>query len=281
MFIMTQADNNPDIEALEMNLLLEGIYRHYGFDFRQYAYASLKRRIWHCVQAERLSSISAFQERVLRDPACMERFLLTVSVHTTAMFRDPGFYRALRDKVTPLLHTYPFVRIWIVGCSTGEEVYSTAILLTEEGLYDRCRIYATDMNEAVLQKARQGIYPLKVMQDYTGNYHKAGGARSFSEYYTANYDNAIIQPALQRNVVWAQHNLAVDRAFNEFNLILCRNVLIYFNKPLQSRVYSLLHESLALFGVLGLGSRETLAFSPYEVSYEAINGQERLYRRIR
>lgn len=264
-----------------MNLLLEGIYRHYGFDFRQYAYASLKRRIWHCVQAERLSSISAFQERVLRDPACMERFLLTVSVHTTAMFRDPGFYRALRDKVTPLLHTYPFVRIWIVGCSTGEEVYSTAILLTEEGLYDRCRIYATDMNEAVLQKARQGIYPLKVMQDYTGNYHKAGGARSFSEYYTANYDNAIIQPALQRNVVWAQHNLAVDRAFNEFNLILCRNVLIYFNKPLQSRVYSLLHESLALFGVLGLGSRETLAFSPYEVSYEAINGQERLYRRIR
>jgi chemotaxis protein methyltransferase CheR len=211
----------------------------------------------------------------------MEQLLLDLSINVTAMYRDPHFYVAFREKIIPLLRTYPFIRIWHAGCSTGEEVYSMAILLQEEGLYDRARIYATDINEVVLQRAKAGIFPLDRMKEYTDNYIKAGGRKSFSEYYTAKYDSALFNPGLTKNVVFSQHNLVTDRSFSEFNVILCRNVLIYFDKPLQSRVQSLFYDSLAMFGVLVLGSKETLKFSEYESCYEQVEPPEKIYRKIR
>lgn len=269
-----------ELETIEIQLLLEAMYQYYGFDFRDYALASLKRRIWNVIRAEKLTSISGLQERILHDPECLGRFLLGLSVHVTSMFRDPNFYLAFRRKVVPLLRTYPFIRIWLAGCSTGEEVYSMAILMLEEGLYHRCRFYATDMNEMVLAKAKTGIYPLELMQEYTQNYLRAGGKQSFSEYYTAAYDRAIFHGSLRENIIFSQHNLATDRSFNEFNAILCRNVLIYFNQSLQERVHKLLYESLIRFGVLGLGRQESLNFTPHEHQYEALDHREKLYRRM-
>jgi chemotaxis protein methyltransferase CheR len=269
-----------ELEEIEIELLLEGMFRYYGFDFRDYALASLKRRIWNTIRAEQLTTVSGLQERVLHDPTCLDRFLLGLSVHVTAMFRNPSFYLAFREKVVPLLRTYPFIRIWHAGCSTGEEVYSMAILLEEEGLYHRCRIYATDMNDMVLKKAKTGIFPLDLMQEYTHNYVRAGGKRSFSEYYTAAYDSAIFRSSLKENIVFSQHNLATDGSFNEFNVILCRNVLIYFNQSLQERVHKLLYESLVRFGILGLGRQESLKFTPHEPDYDVLEKHEKLYRRL-
>ncbi len=277
----TPAKYDSELEQIEIELLLEGIYRHYGFDFREYAYASIRRRLWKRIEAEGLSTVSALQERILHEPAMMERLLLDLSINVTAMFRDPSFYRAFREVVVPTLRTYPFIRIWHAGCATGEEVYSMAILLEEEGLYDRARIYATDINEVVLQKAKAGIFPLDRMQEYTENYIAAGGKRSFSDYYVAKYGGALFSPSLTRNVVFSQHNLVTDRSFSEFNAILCRNVLIYFDKTLQAKVHGLFYDSLSIFGVLALGSRESLRFSPYEDCYEQINGPEKIYRKVR
>lgn len=268
------------LEEIEIHLLLEGVYQYYGFDFRNYALSSLRRRIRNLLHTEELTSISALQDRVLHDRASLERFLLGLTVNVTAMFRDPGFFVAFRQQVVPLLRTYPFIRIWHAGCSTGQEVYSMAILLQEEGLYHRCRIYATDTNEQVLQKAKQGIYPLELMQEYTHLYLKAGGKRSFSEYYTAAYENAMFRASLRENVIFSQHNLATDRSFNEFNVILCRNVLIYFDQTLQARVHQLFHDSLCTFGILGLGRQESLKLTPYEKHYEELVRNEKLYRRV-
>jgi len=254
---------DSQLEKMEIELLLEAIYRHYGFDFRSYAFSSIRRRIWKRVNAEGLSNVTALQERILHDSKVMERLLLDLSINVTAMFRDPGFYRAFREDVVPLLRTYPFIRVWHAGCSTGEEVYSMAILLEEEGLLARSRLYATDINEVVLQQARAGIFPLERMQEYTENYIKAGGKRSFSEH-----------------VVFSQHNLVTDRSFSEFNVILCRNVLIYFDKSLQARVQGLFYDSLVHFGILGLGSKESLKFSQYEDCYEQI-AAEKIYRKIK
>jgi chemotaxis protein methyltransferase CheR len=269
-----------DLEEIELSLLLEGVFRQYGFDFREYAPASLRRRVWRRVYAEGLSTISALQNRLLHDPACMERLLLDLSINVTSMFRDPGFYSAFRQKVVPMLRTYPFTRVWIAGCSTGEEVYSIAILLEEEGLYDRTRIYATDINEAVVERARAGVFPLDKMREYTQNYIKAGGSRAFSEYYLAKYDGAQFQRSLVDNVVFAQHNLVSDRSFNEFNMIVCRNVMIYFDRALQERVHRLFYESLVTFGVLGLGHRESIRQSPHEDRYEELDPAEKLYRKV-
>ncbi|SRR5579883_2930201 len=273
--------SNPNaLEDIEVQLLLEGIYRYYGFDFRGYAPSSMKRRIRKIMSTEMLPTISALQDKILHDAACMERFLLGLTVNVTSMFRDPSFFLSFRLRVVPLLRTYPFIRIWHAGCSTGQEVYSMAILLQEEGLYHRCRIYATDMNELVLQKAKQGIYALNLMQEYTQLYLKAGGKRSFSEYYTAGYGNAIFRGSLKENIVFSQHNLATDSSFNEFNVILCRNVLIYFDRTLQQRVHQLFYDSLCSFGILGLGRRESLKLTPHEQSYEELIKGERLYRRL-
>jgi chemotaxis protein methyltransferase CheR len=270
-----------ELELLELELLLEGIHRRYGFDFREYAPASLRRRVHRRMAGEHVATVSALQDIILRDPAVMERLLLDLSVNVTAMFRDPGFYLAFRLKVVPLLRTYPFTRVWVAGCSTGEEVYSLAILLAEEGLAERTRIYATDINEVVVDRARQGVFPLEKMQEYTQNYIRAGGTRAFSEYYVARYDAARFSSALVENVVFAQHNLASDAAFNEFQVVSCRNVMIYFGKPLQEHVHTLFYESLATFGVLALGQKETIRFSPHEDAYEELDAAERLYRKVK
>ena len=267
-------------EEIEVDLLVEGIYRLYGFDFREYARSSLRRRIRNVVETEQAGTISALQDRILHDRECFDRVLPRLSVNVSSMFRDPAFFLAFRRHVIPLLRTYPFVRIWQAGCSTGEEAYSVAILLEEEGLYDRCRIYATDINGTVLRTAKAGIYPLDAMQKYTMNYLQAGGQRSFSEYYTASYDHAMFHPTLQRNILFTEHNLATDGTFNEFNVILCRNVMIYFNKALQARVHRLFYDSLVPFGILGIGSHETLRLSPIEHHYESLADGERLYRRL-
>ena len=272
---------DAELEHLEIELLLEGVFRHYGFDFRSYAYASIRRRLWKRVEGEGLRSISELQARILHDTDAMERLLLDLSVNVTAMFRDPTFYKEFREQVVPLLRTYPFIRIWHAGCSTGEEVFSMAILLEEEGLYDRARLYATDINDVVLQRARQGIFPLERMQEYTENYMRAGGKRSFSEYYTAKYDGAIFAPALTRNIVFSQHNLVTDRSFSEFHVIFCRNVLIYFDKALQNHVHSLFYDSLVTFGILALGSKESLKFSQYETNYEKLSATEKIYRKTK
>jgi chemotaxis protein methyltransferase CheR len=268
-----------DVDEIELGLLLEGVYRRYGFDFREYAPASLRRRVRRRMHAEGLTTISALQDKLLHDANCMERLLLDLSINVTAMFRDPSFYVAFRQKVAPLLRTYPFTRIWVAGCSTGEEVYSLAILLQEEGVYDRARIYATDINESVLERARAGVFPLDKMREYTHNYIKAGGTRAFSEYYLAKYDGAQFQRSLVENVVFAQHNLVSDRSFNDFNVILCRNVMIYFDRALQDRVHRLFYESLITFGVLGLGAKESIRFSPHEEAYDELDPNERLYRK--
>jgi chemotaxis protein methyltransferase CheR len=272
---------DPELERVEIELLFEGVFKRYGFDFRSYAYSSVRRRLWKCIETEGLQTVTALSERVLHDADAMERLLLDLSINVTAMFRDPQFYVAFRNVVVPLLRTYPFIRVWHAGCSTGEEVFSMAILLSEEGLYERARIYATDINDVVIQKAKAGIFPLDRMQEYTENYIQAGGTRSFSEYYTAMYDGALFAPELTKNVIFAQHNLVTDRSFAECNVILCRNVLIYFDKTLQERVHSLFYESLARFGVLCLGSKESMRFATVENRYEELGKQHRMYRKIK
>jgi chemotaxis protein methyltransferase CheR len=269
-----------DLEEIEVELLLEGIYRLYGFDFRRYAPASLRRRLRRRMDGEKVETISALQNLILHDAQVMERLLLDLSINVTAMFRDPTFFLSFRTIAVPLLRTYPFARIWVAGCSTGEEVYSLAIVLAEEGLSERTRIYATDINEAVLEQARLGVFPLDKMQEYTQNYIRSGGTHAFSEYYVARYEGAQFSRGLVENVVWAQHNLASDAAFNEFNVIMCRNVMIYFDKPLQEHVHELFHESLSMFGILALGQKETIKFSPREHAYEELDPGERLYRKI-
>ena len=279
--VARSAAAQDDLEDIELELLLEGVFRRYGFDFRLYAPASLRRRVWRRVHAEGLTTVAGLTERLLHDPAAMERLLHDLSINVTAMFRDPGFYRTFRQKVVPLLRTYPFTRIWVAGCSTGEEVYSVAIVLNEEGVYDRTRIYATDINQSVLERARMGVFPLDKMQEYTQNYIKAGGTRPFSEYYVAAYDGVQFRRSLVENVVFAQHNLASDRSFNEFNVILCRNVMIYFGRELQDRVHRLFYESLVHFGILGLGQKESMRFSPVAGCYEEFDAGEKLYRKVR
>ena len=274
------AADGENVESLELDLLLEAVYRLYGYDFRDYARTSMRRRIANIMRQEGVQTISALQEKILHDRLCFERALNGISVNVSAMFRDPGFFLAFRRHAVPLLRTYPFIRIWQAGCSLGEEAYSLAILLEEEGLYDRALIYATDINEVTLRQAREGIYAADLMQKYTQNYLQAGGQRSFSEYYTARYEFAILRPALQRNIVFSQHNLVSDAPFNEFNVILCRNVMIYFNQTLQERTHQLFYNSLGMFGILGLGSRESLRFMPQESSYQPLVESEKLYRRI-
>lgn len=270
----------PDIEDIEVPLLVEAIYRRWDYDFRDYAPASLKRRIRRIVELEGLPSASALQERVLRDPACMQRFLDQETVSVTSMFRDPGFYRAFRQIAVPLLKQRRALRIWHAGCASGEEVYSMAMLLHEEGLLDRARIYATDLNQTALDASKEGIYPLEKMQEYTQNYQSGGGKAAFSEYYQAGHGHVVMRAELSKNIVWAQHNLVTDASFNEFDLVLCRNVLIYFNMRLQERVHRLIYDSLAPDGLLVLGRQESLQLTPHESCYQALDSREKIYRRV-
>jgi chemotaxis protein methyltransferase CheR len=273
-----RAPGTEGLEDLEIRLLLEGVWSCYGYDFRDYALTSIRRRVRFFMEEEGLSTVTSVQDRVLHDPLALRRFLRALSVNVTAMFRDPSFYRALREVVVPVMRTYPAVRIWHAGCATGEEVYSVAILLREEGLYDRCRLYATDINDAVLRQAQRGELPLSSMRENTRHYIEAGGGHGFARWYKTRDDRAVLDPELRRNIVFAQHNLASDGSFNDFHLVVCRNVLIYFNRALQDRVHRLLYDSLVRFGFLGLGLKETMRFTPHEGHYEEL--PERLYRKV-
>jgi len=279
--VLFRSESRDELEKIEIELLLEGIYRHYGFDFRNYVYSSIRRRIWFRIQAERLKSVSSLQEKVLHDPRVMERLQSDFSIYITEMFRDPPFFESFRKKVVPLLKELPFVRIWHAGCSTGEEVYSMAILLHEEGLYHKTKIYATDMNGDLLKKAKKGLYPLDKMRAYRDNYQLAGGMNDFAEFFKVCDNKVVFHPFLTQNLVFAQHNLAIDHSFNEFHVIICRNVLIYFDKVLQNRVHGLFYESLAPSGFLGLGSKEDISFNNYSHCYEAFEAKQKLFRKLK
>ena len=281
--VLSVADLRPasELEELELDLLLAAIHRRYGLDFRGYARASLRRRIWNQIRAERLATVTGLQERVLHDVACMERLRLALSVRITAMFRDPSFYRALREQVVPRLRERASLRIWHAGCSTGEEAYSMAIVLAEEGLYERARLHATDINDALVRSARTGIFPIGLMQEYTANYLHSGARGDFSRYYTARYDRAIVRQALRRNIVFDRHDLGSDPSPGRFDLIVCRNVLIYFGAELQGRAHRLLHASLGEGGLLALGRKESLIGTPHEHDYEPLDVRERLFFRRR
>lgn len=269
------------IEDIEIPLLLEAIYQRWGYDFRNYAVASLKRRVRRILELEGLSSVSALQERVLRDAGCMQRFIEQETVAVTSMFRDPGFYRSFRELAVPLLRQQPSLRIWQAGCASGEEVYSLAILLHEEGLLGNTHLYATDINQRNLDAAREGIYPLEKMKEYTENYQAAGGRAAFSEYYHASHGAVVMRADLSKHIVWAMHNLVTDASFNEFDLIICRNVLIYFNSTLQGRVHRLFFESLKVGGLLVLGRQETLQLTPHESCFTTLDAREKIYQRVR
>ncbi|WP_313085794.1 protein-glutamate O-methyltransferase CheR [Pseudomonas sp.] len=267
-------------QAIELKLLIEAIYLRYSYDFRDYSSASLKRRVLLALKQMQCETISALQNRILHDPQAFTELLQYLTIPVSEMFRDPSYYLTLREQVVPVLRTYPSLKIWVAGCSTGEEVYSMAILLQEEGLLERTLLYATDINPLSLERARQGIFDIDAMRQYTAQYQRAGGKRSLSDYYTAAYDSAIMDKSLKEKVTFADHSLATDSVFAETQLISCRNVLIYFNKPLQDRAFGLFHESLCHRGFLGLGSKETVEFSGYSERFEAFNKQERVFRKL-
>jgi len=273
--------NDNEIETIEVKLLLDAVYQRYGYDFQDYALSTMKRRIVRRMEAESLPSIAALQDRVIHDPVVVERLVMDFSITTSAMFRDPSCFLAFREKIVPMLRTYPFLRIWLAGCGNGEEVMSMAIILKEEGLLNRCRVYVTDMNETVLQTAKTGIFPIRKMKDYTRNYIESGGKQVFSDYYIAKYDHVRFLPELTADMVFALHNLVTDSSFNEFHVIFCRNVMIYFNRKLQNRVHELLYRSLIHLGILCLGEKETLHFTPHEDDYTAVTDRNCLYRKIR
>lgn len=267
-------------QEIELRLLIEAIYLKYSYDFRDYSGASLKRRVLYALRQFDCATISALQERTIHDPQAFHELLQYLTIPVSEMFRDPSYYLALRQEVVPILRTYPSLKVWIAGCSTGEEVHSMAILLHEEGLLERTLIYATDINPRSLEKARRGIYALDDMRKYSENYRLAGGQGSLSDYYTAAYDGALFDKLLRENVTFADHSLATDSVFSETQLISCRNVLIYFNKQLQDRALGLFHESLCHRGFLGLGSKESLDFSAYAGHFEALNRPERVFRKL-
>ncbi|GIP38226.1 chemotaxis protein R [Paenibacillus sp. J31TS4] len=268
-------------EAVELDLLMEGIRRVYGYDLREYERASVSRRVQSHLQATGTRSITALLEKILHDPEEMKTFLGNLLVGVTTMFRDPDLFRAIRETVVPLLHTYPSVRIWHAGCATGEEVYSMAILLWEEGVLDKTHIYATDISEASLTRARRGTFPLRKLSEYARHYREAGGQGDFASYCEIEDDTVTFAPFLGRQLVFSEHNLATDTSFNEFHVIFCRNVLIYFSQSLQDRVHDLFYQSLPLLGFLILGDKESIRFSKHEDCYEPWSGQEKLYRKLR
>jgi chemotaxis protein methyltransferase CheR len=270
-----------DTQNIELQLLLQAIYQKYGYDFRNYSKASIKRRIQHRLNKDGLPNISTMQHKVLYDVSFFEKLLLDLSINVTEMFRDPNFYLALRKVVIPALKKYSFLKIWHAGCASGEEAYSMAIILKEEGLYDRTQIYATDMNQVVLKQAKDGIYNISKLKQYTANYQKAGGLEAFSSYYVAQYDHVVMDKSLKENILFSDHNLATDGVFGEMNLILCRNVLIYFNRGLQHRVLGLFFDSLCPSGFLCLGSKESIRYSEYSDNFADVDRKEKIYHRLK
>lgn len=269
----------PSIEDIEIQLLLEAVFLRYHYDFRHYARASIKRRLLQARLHFGVSTITALQERILHDPDMMGQMLGFLTVQVSEMFRDPSYFRALREQVLPHLKTYPSLKVWIAGCSTGEEVYSMAILFKEEGLLDRTIIYATDINPHALAAAKAGIYPLDRIRKFTENHQKSGGRSSLSDYYTADYGRAVFDSSLRTNVVFSDHSLVSDAVFGEMQLISCRNVMIYFDRALQDRAVGLFKDSLSRNGFLGIGSKETLRFSRHADAFSDFVLPEKIYRR--
>lgn len=264
---------------IELELLLEAIHRRYQHDFRDYAKASLKRRLGQALERLGVGSLSALQEKVLRDPAVLDRLLTFLTVQVSEMFRDPAYFLVLREQVLPILATYPSLKIWVPGCSSGEEVYSLAIVLREEGLLERSLIYATDINPEALHKAERGIYALDRVAAFSEAYRQAGGRGSLSDYFTAAYDAVVFDKSLRKRVVFSDHSLATDQVFAEVQLVSCRNVLIYFNRSLQDRAIGLFHAALSHRGFLGLGAKESLRFTDFADAFEVVAPKERVYRK--
>jgi len=264
-------------EDIELKLLLEGVYQQYGYDFREYAHASIKRRILRHMGVHRIATMSQLQDRVLHDSKLMESLLIDVSVHVTEMFRDAEFYRSFRQHVVPILHTFPLFHLWHAGCSTGQEVYSLAILLHEEGLLDRARIYASDIQGSALKIAREGIYPISSMKESIMNYRAAGGKEDFADYYTARYGSMKLNPDLKQHITFCNHNLATDAPFQKFEVVLCRNVMIYFNQQLKSHALDLFYQSLTPLGLLAVGAKESVH---KKHKFESFDAKNRIYRKV-
>jgi chemotaxis protein methyltransferase CheR len=264
---------------IEMQLLLDAIYLKYHCDFRGYAGSSLKRRLTAALSRFECATLSQLQDRVLHDATVFPALMDYLTVQVSEMFRDPTYFLSLREKVVPLLRTYPSLKIWVAGCSTGEEVYSLAILLREEGLLERTLIYATDINQAALKKAEAGVYDLERIAGFTSNHQKSGGKTSLSDYYTAAYGAVVFDKSLRRNVVFSDHSLATDSVFAEMHLVSCRNVLIYFNRQLQERALGLFRESLCRKGFLGLGSKESLRFSAHNSAFDEVVREDRIFQK--
>lgn len=267
------------IEEVEVDILLTDLYETYGYDFTNYSRASLKRRIVRLWSLDKFPSFAEFRYRIKSDADYLKRFVEEITVTVTEMFRDPSFYKCLRTEILPTLSAKPFIRIWHAGCATGEEVYSMAILMKEARLLQKSLIYATDLNPSALEKARKGIFPIGPMKQYSENYIESGGIQDFSSYYTAQYSQVKFDESLAEKMIFSTHNLVSDRSFNEFDLILCRNVLIYFDKPLQDRVLNLFDESLGALGYLALGSKETLNFSTIKPRFKQL-GKEKIWRKV-
>jgi len=268
-----------EIENLEITLLLDAMYERYGYDFRDYARASVERRARQFLVKSGLNSISEMIPALLHDESFFQALVRDFSITVTEMFRDPQVYRMLIEKVIPVLNTYPFIKIWHAGCATGEEVYSLAILLKEQGVYDRATIFATDFNDEALEKAKQGIYHLENIKQCTLNYQKGGGTESFSQYYHAKYDSIAMDKSLRKKITFANHNLVTDQSFGEMHLILCRNVLIYFNKTLQNRALDIFNESLVPGGFLCLGNKESLLFWDKDKNYESVEDSAKIFQK--
>ena len=264
----------------EVELLLNEVVSMYGYDFTSYSTASVKRRINRLFILDRFSGFDAFRMKVLQDKNYIKRFVQEITVNVTEMFRDPSFYKLIRERVLPVLATYPFIRIWHAGCSTGEEVYSMAILLKEAGIMHKSLLYATDINPGVLDHVVKGIYPLRTLKQFSENYILSGGKEDFSKYYTAKYDLAKLDDELRSKMIVSTHNLVSDRSFNEFQLIICRNVLIYFNKLLQDKVLELFDSSLEVRGFLALGSKEQIKFASVGKKYEQLDPKEKVWRKL-
>jgi len=263
----------------EVEYLIKDVHQLYGYDFSLYSRASFKRRINRICLIDKFTSFAELRYTIMNDPEYLKRFIEEITVNVTEMFRDPLFFKTLREKILPQLGTYPLIRIWVAGCSTGEEAYSIAILLKEANLYHKSLIYGTDLNPSVLEKARAGVFPLQQMKLYSENYMLSGGKEDFSGYYTANYDSVKFDKSLQEKLILSTHNLVSDSSFNSFQLIVCRNVLIYFDKALQERVFQLFDASLENLGYLALGSKETLRFSNLGKFYNQIEDQ-RIWKKV-
>ena len=269
---------SPPLPGLQP--FLEQLFELSGVDLRGYGRRALQRRLRSLLAGEGLESVDQLGQRMQHDPRFLEQVLDKLMLRVTTMFRDPRFFRCIRERVVPVLRTYPYPRLWIAGCSTGQEALSLAILLREEGLYERCRIYATDINEAVLEQARNGLLPLDSLDEYQHNYRAAGGVRDLADYYTRGKSWAVIDPAVLERIAVFRHDLARDASFNEFHVIFCRNVLMYFDPALRDRVHQLFRDSLVRFGFLALGQSESLHLSRHQSCYEQLSMRYRIYRKV-